>query len=513
MGETLNKKIVYGSQVVVNPDLVIHGGALYVENGRIVDFGSYSEIKQRYRCDNEIGSNEHIVLPGFINAHNHGKGLTDFQRGQLDDTLETWKFRSYPTVDPVLDTKWAAIKQLEAGITTTMHNHDLNNPNNYEKEFFDIVEAYKESKMKVAFAPTIANRNQFVYGDNEAFVDSLPEDLQVICRARIDHSKIFGPKEYLHSVAALHSAYQHDPQVKIMHGPISPQWVDEETLRAIRKDASEKGLRIHIHVQQTKLQNLYGYKKYGRSLIAYLDSIGFLDKSVTLGHAVWISEEDIRLLAARRVSTTHHGSCNFRVRNGISPVYPLLKAGVHVAVGLDDKEFGDNKDYLEELRLISKLHRLPDHRLDSPHLLPKDVFRMASQYGAEVLGWQPQIGTLEEGSQADIVLLDQRRISEPFVSPTQSVIDLLLYRAGSQDVDMVLVDGELVVRGGKVIHMDREAVVQALADSLLADYEADLEIRNKEFRVLRSHIADWFSGWYDQMDEFEGSPFYHLNNK
>jgi cytosine/adenosine deaminase-related metal-dependent hydrolase len=180
MNETMNSKIVYGSQVVVNPDLVIPGGALYVENGRIVDFGSYSEIKQRYTCDYEFGSKDHIVLPGFINAHNHGKGLTDFQRGQLDDTLETWKFRSYPPVDPALDTKWAAIKQLEAGITTTMHNHDLNNPNNYEKEFFDIVEAYKESKLKVAFAPTIANRNQFVYGNNEAFIHSLPEDLQAI---------------------------------------------------------------------------------------------------------------------------------------------------------------------------------------------------------------------------------------------------------------------------------------------------------------------------------------------
>lgn len=509
----MNSSIVFGKYVIVDWNSVIPQGAVYVEDGRILDVGSYTEIKQQYDCKNEIGSPQHIVMPGFVNAHNHGKGLTDFQRGQLDDTLETWKFRSYPGVDPELDTQWAAVKQLEAGVTTSMHNHDLVDPQRPDEEFSAVVEAYKKCGLKVAFAPTIANRNWFVYGDNEAFVESLPADIRQVCRQRMDRSRVFGPGEYMAAVNTLYNRYADDAQVKIMHGPISPQWVDEETLKSIRADADQKNMRIHIHVQQTKLQNLYGYKQYGTSLLGFLDSIGFLDANVTVGHAVWISEEDIKLLAARGVSVTHHASCNFRVRNGISPVYELLQAGVQVGIGMDDKEFGDDKDFIEEMRLVSKLHRLPSHHLDSPHLLPRDVFRMATEYGAETLGWGSEIGSLSPGKRADIVLLDGSRISEPFVSPNQSPIDLVVYRAGTRDVDMVMVDGRLVVRNGKAVHIDRAALVEFLRESMPKAYAEELERGNRELKALRPYIAQWFSGWYNEMESFEGSPFYHFNNK
>jgi len=509
----MNASIVYGKYVIVDWNSVIPQGAVYVEDGKIVDVGGYAEIQQHYQCETEIGSSQHIVMPGFVNAHNHGKGLTDFQRGQLDDTLETWKFRTYPGIDPELDTQWAALKQLEAGVTTTMHNHDLIDPHSPGKEFPAVIEAYKNCGLKVSFAPTIANRNWFVYGDNEAFVTGLPEDIQRVCRQRMDRSRLFGPGEYMAAVDSLYKRYGDDRQVKIMHGPISPQWVDEDSLKAIKVDADKKNMRIHIHVQQTKLQNLYGYKQYGTSLLGFLDSIGFLDKNVTVGHAVWISEKDIELIAERGASVTHHASCNFRVRNGLSPVYELLQAGVQVGIGMDDKEFGDDKDFIEEMRIVSKLHRLPSHRLDSPHLLPRDAFRMATEYGAETLGWGSEVGSLSKGKRADIVLLDGRRISEPFVSPNQSPIDLVVYRAGTRDVDIVMVDGQVVVQNGKAVHVDREALVEALKESLPAAYAEELERGNRELKALRPYIAQWFSGWYNEMESFEGEPFYHFNNK
>ena len=509
----MEASIVYGKYLIVDWETVVPDGAVYVENGRIADVGKYTDLKQRHTCDQEIGSPEHFVMPGFVNAHSHGKGITDFQRGHLDDTLETWKFRSYPGVDPELDTRWAAVKQLEAGVTTSMHNHDLVDPHSPADEFPAVVEAYKSCGLKVAFAPTLANRNWFVYGDNEAFVNSLPAELRAVCRTRMDRSKVYGPAAYMAAVGTLAANYGGDPQVKIMHGPISPQWVDSDTLKAIKSDADKKNLRIHIHVQQTKLQNLYGYKQYGTSLLGFLDSLGFLDEKVTVGHAVWISEKDIELLAARGVSVTHHASCNLRVRNGISPVFELLKAGVQVGIGMDDKEFGDDKDYLEEMRLISKLHRLPAHRLDSDHLRPKEVFRMATEYGARTLGWEDEVGSLHKGKRADIVLLDARRISEPFVSPSQSPVDLMVYRAGTRDVDMVMADGRLVVEKGKAIHIDRSALVDKLRASLPRDYAGELEQRNRELKALRPYIAEWFAGWYNEMEAFEGNPFYHFNNR
>jgi cytosine/adenosine deaminase-related metal-dependent hydrolase len=491
----------------------LESGALYIEDDRIVDVGSYGEITGRHKAEVILGSQDHIVVPGFVNAHSHGKGLTDFQRGNIDDTLETWKFYNYPPVDREYDTRWAVIKYLEAGITAGMHNHALSRPELHTHEFEAIIDVYREYGMKVAFAPMFSNQNWFVYGDNEAFVDSLPADVRQVCRGIMEKAEIFGPEEYLKAVHRLYQKYKDDGNVQIMHGPLSPQWVDDDTLRAIAKDASRKNLRTHIHVQQTKLQKLYGLKKYGSSLLAHLDDLGLLGQDTTIGHAVWVSEEDIALLAARGSSVTHHATCNFRVRNGIAPVYALLQAGVHVGLGLDDKEFGDSKDFIEEMRLISKLHRLPSHKLDSPHLQPVDAFTMATLYGAETLGWENSIGSLEIGKSADMVLLDARRMTEPFVSPDHSPVDLLVYRGGSRDVDMVLANGDLVVEKGKITVVDREEVAAKLRESLPADYSADFERRHTVLRKLRPYIAEWFAPWYDEMEGFEGEAFYHLNNR
>jgi len=508
----MSTKIIYGKYLVTRPDQYIESGALYIVDDKIVDIGTYDYINSTYKADTKIGSQDHIVIPGFVNAHSHGKGMTDFQRGQIDDTLETWKFYNYPSLDRVCDTRWAAVKYLEGGVTTAMHNHALSSPEAHSWEYEQIIQAYLESGMKVAFAPTLTNRNWFVYGDNEAFVASLPEEQQTQCRRIMDKGKIFGASEYLQAVDRLYSGYSGHEKVRIMHGPLAPQWVDDETLRAIAEDAAGKDIRTHIHVQQTKLQKLYGLKTYGKSLLAHLDDLGFLGPKTTVGHAVWVSEEDIQLLARTGTTVTHHATCNFRVRNGISPVYALLQAGVHVAVGMDDKEFGDNKDFIEEMRLISKLHRLPSHHLDSPHLSPQDVFTMGTLYAAETLGWEKNVGSLEKGKQADLVLLDSRRITEPFMNSMRSPVDLIIYRAASRDIDMVLADGELVVKDGKVCQIDRDEVIAKLKESLPDNYSEEYEKRNAPLRRLRPYIAEWFSGWYGQMESFEGKPFYHLNN-
>ena len=100
----MSTKIVYGKYLVIDADTLISSGALYIENDTIVDYGTYEEITGKYRADKTLGSAETLIIPGLVNAHSHGKGLTDFQRGQVDDTLETWKWRSFPPVDPYLDT-------------------------------------------------------------------------------------------------------------------------------------------------------------------------------------------------------------------------------------------------------------------------------------------------------------------------------------------------------------------------------------------------------------------------
>jgi 5-methylthioadenosine/S-adenosylhomocysteine deaminase len=508
----VSTKIVYGKYLIVDPDTVIPSGALYIEGDRVADYGDHAQILRRYKADRTLGSSETLVLPGLINAHSHGKGLTDFQRGHLDDTLETWKWRSFPPVDPYLDTRWACIQLLESGVTATMHHHGLVRPEAYEEEFAAVLRAYEECGVRVAFAPTLNTENVFTYGEDEAFLRSRPKEVQDLCRGILDRMALFGESQYFQAVLQLRKRCN-SPRVQIFHGPLSPQWVRGEALQEIRRQAVELGMRIHIHVQQTQLQKLYGFKRYGKSLIAHLADIGFLGPELTCGHCVWISDEDIALLAAAGASVTHHPGCNLRVRNGISPVFELLRRGVTVALGMDEKEVGDDKDYLAEMRVAAKLHRLSSHQLDSEHLGSRDLLRMATEAGARVLGFDRWIGSLQRGKQADVVLVDLRALSEPYACEGLDPRDLLLYRGKAEHVRTVLIAGEILMEDRKLACIDREEAVRRLREAIPADYAERFRRTNAPFVKLRSAIAAHFAPWYEEIARWQMQPYYFLNNR
>jgi len=208
-----------------------------------------------------------------------------------------------------------------------------------------------------------------------------------------------------------------------------------------------------------------------------------------------------------------HPSCNLRVRNGISPVFALLDAGVVVGLGMDDKGFADDKDFVEEMRVASKLHRLPSHRLDSDHVLPRDCFRMGTEYGAMVLGFSSLVGTLEVGKKADVVILDTSRMEEPFVHPGHDPIDLLIYRGRAADVETVLVGGEVLLRNRELTKIDREEVIRRLRESISETYAGDFARYSELNAGLRQEIAAYFGSWYAEMDGIEKSPYYFMNNR
>jgi cytosine/adenosine deaminase-related metal-dependent hydrolase len=272
-------------------------------------------------------------------------------------------------------------------------------------------------------------------------------------------------------------------------------------------------MRIHIHVQQTQLQRLYGLKRYGKSLIAHLAGTGFLGPEVTCGHCVWISAEDIELLASSGASVTHHPGCNLRVRNGISPVAELLRRGVTVALGMDEKEVGDDKDFLAEMRVAAKLHRLSSHELDSPCLGSTDLLRMATEAGALVLGFDRWIGSLQPGKQADVVLVDLPAMSEPYACEIHDPRDLLLYRGKAEHVRTVLVAGEVLMEDRKLLRLDREEVIRRLRESIPADYAERYRRANAPFAGLRSAVAAHFAPWYEEIAGWPKQPYYFMNNR
>ena len=169
-----------GLMVPAHDAPAIVNGALAVSGETIAELGAFQELSARYPSAQVIGGDRFLLIPGLLNGHGHGRGLSSFQRGALDNTLESWiwdtrQFKPLPIYD---DVSYCAAKLLKSGVTTTMHNHILTGAFPPEQEFDGAIRAYKDAGMRVLFCPGIRNDNPLVYGGNKGFFASLPEHVQ-----------------------------------------------------------------------------------------------------------------------------------------------------------------------------------------------------------------------------------------------------------------------------------------------------------------------------------------------
>ena len=230
--------------------------------------------------------------------------------------------------------------------------------------------------------------------------------------------------------------------------------------------ARAENVNIHMHLVETERQAEYARQRFGRSAVAHLDALGCLGANVTFGHGNWMDRDDLDLLAHHHCSICHNASSGLRLGSGIAPVNELRRRGIAVALGIDQSGISDDRDLTQEMRLVWALHRETGLWNDRPSAA--QVLRMATEHGADTVGFGSEIGALEVGRCADIVLMDRSRIERPFVDPRVSLSDMLLHRGSKEAVDKVVVGGRLVVEGGKVISIDRAAVLGEIRDRLVA---------------------------------------------
>ena len=484
-----------GILVAAHDQPAISEGAVAVSGERIEAVGLYSELSKRYPHTKTIGGDRFLLIPGLINGHGHGRGLTDFQRGALDNTLESWLLdtRKYLPVSPYDDIALSAVRLLKSGVTTTMHNHILKDPTAYQSEFEEGLRAYSDAGIRAQFNPGVRNANPFIYGDNKAFLEALPEKLRAILTAPPPSGSLSG-ENFVEAVKDLHKRSDR-PMSKIGFGPLAPQWCTDELLLQIRLAAEALQAPIHVHAVQSVFQKIYGLKFLGESLVRHMHDIGFLGRGVVIGHCVWPTEKDIGLLAKTGTGVTHHPSCNLRVRNGISPAYHMLQAGVRVGLGLDGKSINDDDDMIQEMKVCCLLHRIPSLELDSPHMSARDVFKMTTENNAALLGYGRELGRLEPGRFADLALLDYQKMCHPFVDPSHDPISVLLYRGKGTHVDTVMVNGRIVVEGGKILTIDEEAIVTRLAEAASRPRTEREQVLVQVMDELKNHVIRYYEGW------------------
>jgi cytosine/adenosine deaminase-related metal-dependent hydrolase len=491
--------------------LMLADAAVFQRDGRIVEVGSYAELATRHRPDEVLGSPDHVVMPGFVNGHHH-VGLTPFQLGSPDHPLELW-FASRiaaRTVDPYLDTLYSAFEMVESGVTTVQHLHGWRgSPAARVVEVAErILQAYTDLGMRVSYAYMLRDQNRLVYEADERFVARLPPELAAEVSAYLA-AQVIPLDDHLGIFTSLWERYgkNRGERIRIQLAPANLHWCSDRALAAVRDCAARHGVGMHMHVLETAYQKEYARRRTSGSAVAFLERLGLVGPQLTIGHGVWLAAEDIQRLAAAGALVCSNASSNLRLRSGVAPLNPLLAAGVRVGLGLDEAGINDDRDMLQELRLVLRLHRVPGMGDSVP--TPAQVFRMATEHGAATTPFGSEIGAIEPGKAADLVLVRWPGIAEPYLDPDMPVLDAVVHRARAP-VDTVIVNGEVVLRDGRFTRVDKAAALAELAASLRVPLRPEEERRRQLAREVFPHVRRFYDGW---LDEAVRQPFYAPNSR
>lgn len=414
---------------------LITDGAIAVKDGRIQDIGETERILRLYTSHKEIDGARKVVLPGFVNTHFHF--TQNFLKGSKDDLdLLDWidqvsfprikevvrQFRSGQTGYHYHSVMHGGIDLLSSGITTTVNMEWAMSP--------DIIGAYEELGMRVINVLTLTD-----------------VDTWTPCDAILTHDEYFSlGRELIERCRK-----SQEKRVSFAYGVACPNSNTRELIHKARQAAYEDGVNLHIHLAETKYEFDTIRGKTGLTPVEYLEELGFWDSDVWAAHSIWLTSDDQRILRSHNVGVAHNPKCNMKIADGAAPIAEMLSRGIPVGLGIDSCAVSDNTDFFEAMRTSVFLQRV--HNLNSRIMTGKDALVMATRKGAEAIKMSDEIGTLEIGKQADMILvsLEGRRLR-----PFNDLINNLVFAANSSDIHTVIVAGDILIDGGKFTRFDAD---------------------------------------------------------
>lgn len=418
---------------------VFDPGYVLVRDDRIADLGP-GEPPADLTAEETIGASLMAIMPGLVNAHTHL--FQTFARGLADDKplLQWLEAAIWPVMGAITEEEMylasllGLIENLRSGATSVIDNQYIHvNAGNDDA----VCRAAEESGARFLLARGWADMDY-----PEAFMES-PD-------------RIVAEMERL--MGTWHGAA--DGRIRIEFGPLIPWGCSDETMRRTYALAREWGVGTHIHTAESREEVEMLLQRRGLRHVEWLESLGCLGPDTQLVHSVWLSDEEIDLIARRGAVIVHCPVSNMYLASGIAPIVKLRRRGVTVALASDGPGSNNSQDMLETLKFTACLHKVGN--LDAMALLPEDVLGMATRGGAQAMGLGHEIGSLEAGKKADIVLVD---LNSPRLMPVHRVPSALVYNANGGDVDTVIADGKVLVRGKQVLCLDETALLQECRDA------------------------------------------------
>ncbi len=489
---------------------VLTDAAVRVTGDRVAEVGDWATLRAAHPGARVVGNGTHLVLPGLIDAHSHGRAISPVQKGVLNDYLENnlldWAFM--PSFDPELTAALGVVRHVRGGCTTLHHmGFDTEGPR--ARDLCErAIRTYLDGSIRLAFSPGVRNVDKLVL-DSHAFLATLPADLRAFAEPLVALDSSAMERDYFDLFDHLFRTYDGD-DTRILLSPSWAQAVTESFLARTRETSDRLGkVPIHMHCLQTPIQKAFSLRKYKQTAIAWLDERGLIDAHVVLGHAIWVTDRDIDILAARGAAITSHPSCNLGMRNGLAPVYEMARRGVTVAMGLDDKTINDDEDAVMELRMLHKLHRVPSYDLTTPPLSAREVLAMATVNGARTLGFADRVGALTPGMKADAILVDLARVyDDPWLTDELDVIEAFMHRAMGEDVATAVVGGRVIMEDRRFLTIDVPALYREIR-AAVATIGDEQRRRAEMLQRLKPHYQRWYNEWLGG----ETQPFYVLNSR
>jgi 5-methylthioadenosine/S-adenosylhomocysteine deaminase len=421
--------VVNGTVVTMDKDRrVIEDAAVAVTGGRIVAVGSRRDLVRMYEAPESVDATGKIIIPGLINGHTHIP-MTLF-RGLADDLdLQEWLTKYiFPA-----EAKNVSEEFVRAGTRLGLAEMIRGGTTTYcDMYYFEDAIADETAKAGVrgVLGETVID---FPVADNKTNAEAMA------------YTEKFVAKWKGHELIT--------PAI----APHAPYTVSEEHLKAVRAFSDRTGAPIVTHISETKREVDDSIKAKGVSPVDYLSRIGFLNERVIAAHVVWPSPGEIAILKLAGVGVVHNPQSNMKLASGVSPVPKMLADGLRIGLGTDGAASNNDLSMWEEMDTAAKLHKLFSN--DPKVISALEAFELATIRSAAALHLEKQIGSIEKGKRADLVILDRDSLNQ---IPAYNIYSDLVYATKASDVQTVIINGRIVMRDRRLLTLD-EASIKASA--------------------------------------------------
>jgi len=406
---------------------IIDDGAIAVSKGRIVAIGPRAEIEGRYSSRQRVSAVGKVITPGLINGHTHIPMV--LFRGLADDLdLQEWltKYIFPAEAKNVTEefvrvgTRLGLAEMIRGGTTTYCDMY-----------YFEDAIADETAKAGVrgVLGETIID---FPVADNKTNAEGMAYVEKFVTRWK-----------------------GHDLIVPAI-APHAPYTVSEEHLKAVRAFSDRTNSPIVTHISETKREVDDSVKAKGASPVAYLDRIGFLNERVIAAHMVWPQGSDIAILKRHGVGVVHNPQSNMKLASGVAPVPKMLTEKLSVGLGTDGAASNNDLNMWEEMDTVAKLHKVFSG--DPKVISAQEAFELATIRGAEALHLEKEIGSLETGKRADLLVIDRDTLNQ---IPLYNVYSDLVYATKAADVESVIINGRIVMRNRRLLTLDEASIKTA----------------------------------------------------